>query len=397
MALGSALSESALRNNAMMHYGNKIMIVDTINNGVGIELTQEGLEKIEEYAKMGLYGITKDNAYGKDVYVFKGSMIEELKDFIKDTRYVKETLDLNREVEKERFIAKTDLNFIDLKYLKKDVNFIDSKYFNKDSKNVGFNNLQQPKLVVATGISTNETRAREIGLFTQQLFQQDIKVIQNKTHSFLGVKGVLDLIEYNSKQLSTGDFATANEMQQLPEDSVYMGHSGGSGDALDGMVVNAIQGGKTPIHIVALGSPEKKEDFIKVGKEVGVKSVSMFNNPLDPVANPKDAALDIVGNAIVDAIQGAGRGKTMGEDIGKTMGGTIGKIIGKIIGTTMGGINGVVLGAKDAIGNIQFRLEKYHSFESHFENPEFQLQQTIQRLLMQDAMKEVKEKGLGDD
>ncbi len=393
MALGSALSESALRNNAMMHYGDRIMIVDTINNGVGIELTQEGLEKIEEYAKMGLYGITKDNAYGKDVYVFKGSMMEELKDFIKDTRYVKETLDLNKEVEKERFIAKTDLNFIDLKYLKKDVNFIDSKYLNKDSKNVGFNNNSQPKLVVATGISTDEARAREIGLFTQQLFQQDIKVIHNKTHSFLGVKGARDIIEYKSKKFSTGDFATAHEMQQLPEDSVYMGHSGGSGDALDGMVVNAIQGGNSPIHVVAIGSPERKEDFIKVGKEVGVKSVSMFNNPLDPVANPTGIALDIVGNAIV----GASRGGAIGENIGKTMGGTMGGTMGKIIGTTMGGINGAVLGAKDVIGNIRFRLEKYHSFESHFENPEFQLQQTIQRLLMQDAMKGINEKGLGDD
>ncbi|AWI33330.1 hypothetical protein [Helicobacter apodemus] len=378
MALGSALSESALRNNAMMHYGNKIMIVDTINNGVGIELTQEGLEKIEEYAKMGLYGITKDNAYGKDVYVFKGSMIEELKDFIKDTRYVKETLDLNREVEKERFIAKTDLNFIDLKYLKKDVNFIDSKYFNKDSKNVGFNNLQQPKLVVATGISTNETRAREIGLFTQQLFQQDIKVIQNKTHSFLGVKGVLDLIEYNSKQLSTGDFATANEMQQLPEDSVYMGHSGGSGDALDGMVVNAIQGGKTPIHIVALGSPEKKEDFIKVGKEVGVKSVVKISNPNDPIVALGDSNHALkYGEHLIHSLSDYYFTNDHFLPAGA-------KVIPPMLGFSLGirgGIGAIGSIGASAINIIIDDFKNHHSYESYVENPLFI--PTLEKLLDQ--------------
>ncbi|AWI33333.1 hypothetical protein [Helicobacter apodemus] len=66
--------------------------------------------------------------------------------------------------------------------------------------------------------------------------------------------------------------------------------------------------------------------------------------------------------------------------------GAIGLIPGMVIG-----------GAASSLGVSALRLEKYHSFESYFNNPEFQLQQTIQRLLMQDAMKEVKEKGLGDD
>ncbi len=67
------------------------------------------------------------------------------------------------------------------------------------------------------------------------------------------------------------------------------------------------------------------------------------------------------------------------------------------MGLLGGAIGGIVGGAASSLGVSALRLEKYHSFESYFENPEFQLQQTIQNLLMQDAMKGINEKGLGDD
>ena len=62
----------------------------------------------------------------------------------------------------------------------------------------------------------------------------------------------------------------------------------------------------------------------------------------------------------------------------------------------VGGIIEGVMGITSSLGISAYEL-KYHSFESYFENPEFQLQQTIQRLLMQDAIKGINEKGLGDD
>ncbi len=62
----------------------------------------------------------------------------------------------------------------------------------------------------------------------------------------------------------------------------------------------------------------------------------------------------------------------------------------------VGGIIEGVMGITSSLGISAYELN-YHPFESYYENPEFQLQQTIQRLLMQDAMKKVNEKELSND
>ncbi len=54
------------------------------------------------------------------------------------------------------------------------------------------------------------------------------------------------------------------------------------------------------------------------------------------------------------------------------------------------------MGITSSLGISAYEL-KYHSFESYYNNPEFQLQQTIQRLLLENAIKESNQKGLSND
>ncbi|AWI33349.1 hypothetical protein [Helicobacter apodemus] len=343
MALGSALSESALRNNAMMHYGNKIMIVDTINNGVGIELTQEGLEKIEEYAKMGLYGITKDNAYGKDVYVFKGSMMEELKDFIQDTRYVKETLDLNREGDFKALSQKGGVNF----------------------ENIN----AKTNIVFANGIHNTLQDARNSANLIQRGFlNRQVGIVNNATRGFIN-----DVLEYNPNTLSVTDFIIANQIQKLSPNTIYTAHSAANKDINNANFLNATTNTETKYKLISIGSPIAESELRESTNAVGAELVRQVNHPYDPVAG----------------ILNSGERERYSKDLGEY----VEQIYPRGYTTpTSENTRGII------IHHVEYQhLKKYHPFKSYYNNPEFQLQQTIQRLLMQDAMKEVKEKGLGDD
>lgn len=167
-------------------------------------------------------------------------------------------------------------------------------------------------------------------------------------------------------------------MQQLPENSVYMGHSGGSGDALDGMVVNAIQGGNSPIHVVALGSPERKEDFIKVGKEVGVKSVVKISNPNDPIVALGDSNHALkYGEHLIHSL----------SDYYFTNDPLLpasAKVIPPMLGFSLGirgGIGAIGSIGASAINIIIDDFKNHHSYESYVENPLFI--PTLEKLLDQ--------------
>ncbi len=169
--------------------------------------------------------------------------------------------------------------------------------------------------------------------------------------------------------ITTKDSLNAYMLRQLPKDSVVITHSAGNEDIYKANYLNALMKLKTDYKLISIGSPKSKKDLRESTNAVGAELVRQVNDSRDPVANPTGAALDIVGNAIVGGSRGIG--------------------IGRIIGT--------ITGAATGVGITFHKLDEYHSFESYYNNPEFQLQQTIQRLLMQDAMKKVNEKELSND
>ncbi|AWI33328.1 hypothetical protein [Helicobacter apodemus] len=174
-----------------------------------------------------------------------------------------------------------------------------------------------------------------------------------------------DVLEWTPNYFTLKDSLNAHMLQKLPRDSVVITHSAGNEDIYKANRINAITNTKTKYKLISVGSPKSESNLRESTSSVGAELVRQVNDSKDPVANPKDAALDAVGNAIV--------------------------------GGSRGGYIGFSLGALSGIGITFYKLNEYHPFKSYYNNPEFQLQQTIQRLLMQDAMKEVKEKGLNND
>ncbi|MDE5591882.1 MAG: hypothetical protein K2I63_02860, partial [Helicobacter sp.] len=256
MEFGSRLSESAERYNAIMHAKDgKVMIIDRVNDAKAIELTEEGEEKIREMAERGEYGITKDNTYGKDVYVLEGSILEVMKEFINDKRYVKEVLDVNNKEDFEALRSKTNMNYVNIH--------------------------PNTSIVFINGMGNTLEDAQESTSLIQRNFpNQQVGLINNAT------KGLdKDVLEYKPNTLTLTDFLNAQALQRVFRDSkesidstdstdskvvAVLAHSRGVRDINNANVINAHQGfTATNYKLIPVGSPISESELIQSTASVG--------------------------------------------------------------------------------------------------------------------------------
>ncbi|AWI33337.1 hypothetical protein [Helicobacter apodemus] len=341
MALGSALSESAERYNRQLHAedGRLIAVEKGVNDGE-VEILNEKEEKAFEEKYKG-----KVEKY-KGAFIFTQPIPEKYQD----------TYNLNNPQDFETLRSRTDMS-----------------YTNLDSK-----------VIIATGMNTDTIKAQERVNFTQNLLGQQVGIIHNDTHGYFK-----DTLEYKSG-LTLKDSLNAHTLQQITKNSqnsvvfkdkdfvtqypkTILVHSAANEDIKKANFLNATMGAKTNYNLISVGSPIAESELRESTNAVGATLVRQVNDHRDPITNPRGAVVDVVGGGAAGAVRGG--------------------ITGGILGGIAGGITGLVGG----IGITLYNLDEYHSFESYFKNPEFQLQQTIQNLLMENAMKGMKEQGLSND
>ena len=157
------------------------------------------------------------------------------------------------------------------------------------------------------------------------------------------------------------------------------------------MKVNVIQGVRTPVHFVTMGSPISESELRESTASVGAKLIRQVNHPYDPVGDiPRNVAW-----IAMDGIGGLFRGAAAGAVTGATLGAPLG-VLGAAIGGIVGGVGGGLIGAADGLALPAYELLNYHPFETYYNNPEFQIQQIIQKALLENAIKEMNNKGLND-
>ncbi len=236
--------------------------------------------------------------------------------------------------------------------------------------------------------NTLEDARNSANLIQRDFLNKQVGIVNNATRGLVN-----DVLEYNPNTLSVTDFIIANQIQKLSPNTIYTAHSAANKDIINANFLNATTNTETKYKLISVGSPIAESELRESTNAVGAELVRQVNHPYDPVSGILNSGEkeSFANSAFKNArLTGAMAGTTLGSSIG----GAFGLIPGMVIG---GAIGGIVGGAAIGLGVSALRLEKYHSFESYYNNPEFQLQQTIQRLLMQDAMKGINEKGLGDD
>ena len=361
MALGSALSESAERYNRELHYDGRLVAMDRVNDGKIVELTDG------EYAVLSSqYFPNKDELGTKLLYPAYRDNGIIIYNIPITQNFTNKDLNLNNPRDFETLRRRTDMSYENIN-ANTNIVFINGMGNTLEDARNSANLIQRDFLNKQVGIVNNATGEGKVlqkyfgsGAITKRLDSAINAVLPKKV-----VRLTDDVLEWTPNYLTLKDSLNAYMLRQLPKDSVVITHSAGNEDIYKANRINAITNTKTPYKHLSVGSPKSAEALRESTNSVGAELVRQVNDSRDPVANQLGAALDIVGNAIV----------------GASRGGAIGGIIG------IGG----------GIGITFHKLDEYHSFESYYNNPEFQLQQTIQRLLMQDAMKKVNEKELSND
>ncbi len=220
----------------------------------------------------------------------------------------------------------------------------------EDARNSA-NLIQRDFLNKQVGIVNNATGEGKVlqkyfgsGAITKRLDSAINAVLPKKV-----VRLTDDVLEWTPNYLTLKDSLNAYMLRQLPKDSVVITHSAGNEDIYKANRINAITSTKTPYKHLSVGSPKSAEALRESTNSVGAELVEQVNHPGDPVSG------------IVNS----------GERINYIK---------------------YLFGDDDFASKFILKgLKKYHPFESYYNNPEFQLQQTIQNLLMQDTMKEIKE------
>ena len=191
--------------------------------------------------------------------------------------------------------------------------------------------------------NTLEDARNSANLIQRDFLNKQVGIVNNATRGLVN-----DVLEYSSP-LSVKDSLNAYMLRQMTKDSVVITHSAGNEDIYKANYLNALMKLKTDYKLISIGSPKSKKDLRESTNAVGAELVRQVNHPGDPVSG------------IVNS----------GERINYIK---------------------YLFGDDDFASKFILKgLKKYHPFESYYNNPEFQLQQTIQRLLIQDTMKEIKE------
>ena len=189
--------------------------------------------------------------------------------------------------------------------------------------------------------------------------------------------------------ITTKDSLNAYMLRQLPKDSVVITHSAGNEDIYKANYLNALMKLKTDYKLISIGSPKSKKDLRESTNAVGAELVRQVNHPYDPVSGvfnsgererytetftEKERIRSIGVNALTEGIKGY----------------IMGGIPKAIIGSTTG--------AMQATFNIMHDdLENYHPFESYYENPKFQIQQMIEKIFIENSIKEMNRGGITND
>ena len=161
-------------------------------------------------------------------------------------------------------------------------------------------------------------------------------------------------------RLTITDTLNAHMLQKLPENAIVITHGGGDKRIHNANFINAIQNTTTPYYLLSVGSPISESDLRESTARVGAKFLAQINHPYDPILGIFNSGEDKV-NVI------KGYGKTYMEYFDKKF--SIFTSILELI--------------KSPFIVFKYQIEKYNSFKSYYNNPDFQIQQTIQNILQE--------------
>lgn len=209
---------------------------------------------------------------------------------------------------------------------------------------------------------------RDSGEFRDSIESKTLKEVANY-RDFMVTKVLKDSLEGKDNEGSIGSIGFRDTKDSATQTSKFaVAHSRGVRDINNAMVINAYLGLETPLYVLAVGSPIAQKELETTTNAVGAKLVGMDNNPNDPVTDISGATLDIIKSGIATGARS----------------GTIGGI--------PGAIGGFVMGALGEFGMTLFKIYLYHSFKTYYENPDFQIKETIQNIFIQDALKRINER-----
>ncbi|MDE5603325.1 MAG: hypothetical protein K2I71_05345, partial [Helicobacter sp.] len=350
MEFGSRLNESAERYNRELHYDGRVVAMDRVDNGEVVELTDgEYLvlssmhfpDKDESGTKL-LYPAYKDNG----VIIYNAPITKE---------FTNRALNLN--------------NLNDFEYLRR-------------KTDMGYENIHpNTSIIFMNGMGNTLEDARgSANLIQKDFLNQQVGLVNNATQGLDN-----DFGEWKANYLTTKDSLNAQILRKLSKRSqdstvfkprVVVAHSAGNEDLYKALYMNSITNTKIPINLVSVGSPVSEKDLREVGNDVGVLSVKQVNHPLDPVPGIVNSGERYERIRNLNAIS-----TTIGAGVASAIRGGITK------GVT-GAITGGILGSATNAGSIiKSDLDKHHPFETYYNNPEFQIQQTIQNILLENELK----------
>ncbi|AWI33339.1 hypothetical protein [Helicobacter apodemus] len=354
MALGSALSESAERYNRELHYDGKLVAMDRVNDGKIVELTDG------EYAVLSSqYFPNKDELGTKLLYPAyrdNGTIIYNIPI---TQNFTNKDLNLNNPKDFETLRRRTDMSYENIN-ANTSIVFINGMENTLEDARNSANLIQRDFLDRQVGLMNNATGEGKVlqkyfgsGAITKRLDSAINAVLPKKV-----VRLTDDVLEWTPNYFTLKDSLNAHMLQKLPRDSVVITHSAGNEDIYKANRINAITNTKTKYKLISVGSPKSESNLRESTSSVGAELVRQVNDSKDPVANPKDAALDAVTSGVMDYLKGGSGFISMG----------VGGI--RIINTT-----------KD-------RFNKYHPFETYYQNEAFQIKQTIENALIKNISEE---------
>ena len=239
----------------------------------------------------------------------------------------------------------------------------------EDARNSA-NLIQRDFLNKQVGIVNNATGEGKVlqkyfgsGAITKRLDSAINAVLPKKV-----VRLTDDVLEWTPNYFTLKDSLNAYMLQQLPKDSVVITHSAGNEDIYKANRINAITNTKTPYKHLSVGSPKSEKDLRESTNAVGAELVRQVNHHGDPVSG-----------IVNSGESGYWKNVVLPSMLSRVYFGNV--------------VSFGLVPAATAFA-MYLDLKKYHPFESYYNNPEFQLQQTIQRLLLENAIKESNQKGV---
>lgn len=242
-------SKSAVDNNTLYLYKNRVVATDKIDNKKIVKLSSKELAKLSQK----LDATHKKRVINTPlVEAYLNGKIEDIPK--QDTTKFKSVFNLDNKKEFETLRAKTDMKYYDI---------------NKNTKIVFWNGMN----------NTREDAKQSQALISKDF--SNIGLFSNKTHNLLG-----DFLEWKPNYLTIQDVLNGYMLRQLPKGTILITHSAGNEDSYKGYKVLQLENVKLKdISQISVGSPRSLTDLKKEGAKVGVKNIVQINNPHDPIAN----------------------------------------------------------------------------------------------------------------